>query len=259
MAPLITHVVIGERVYPRLAHLKLPSATLGSYLAGCLLVDVHILGEIDRRLTHFTNSLSDGGSMNYDHSCDNFLGQLDDLLIRPWDGLAPADRAFVAGYLCHLAADEVWRGLAVKMMERLGIETPAEFPVPLEVILSVCAVRSREALVDPEGVMAALYDATPPDLFRHLPLAAQRRAWAVIRAFVSDDGGLEAYFAHLGRVGVPEQRIEVERQRHHRHWDAGKALLAEAGGVGPYIEAAAARAIELTPRLWRSRSGYTSD
>jgi hypothetical protein len=49
MAPLITHLVVGERVFAQLR--QFDSAAYGPFLLGCILVDVHGFSNIDRRVT----------------------------------------------------------------------------------------------------------------------------------------------------------------------------------------------------------------
>lgn len=104
MAPLTTHLIIGERVFGKLPQFE--EADCGTFLLGCVVPDVHFFGDVDRRTTHFAERLHAEGAYAFYVSCANFLSQLDDLLNLPWDRLTTAEQAFVAGHLCHLAADE---------------------------------------------------------------------------------------------------------------------------------------------------------
>ena len=119
MAPVTTHLVIGERVFPQL--LQLEPADFGAFLLGCVMVDVHAFSSIDRRTTHFADRFDKHGAYAFDRSCTNFVDQLDDLLVRSWDELTCTEQAFVAGNLCHLAADENWKQFVWDVLHDLGI------------------------------------------------------------------------------------------------------------------------------------------
>ena len=146
MAPLITHLVIGERVF--LQQQRFDLADYGPFLLGCILVDVHfcgphlcdthlcdthLCGTIDRRRTHFAERLVKDSANGFNRSCANFLECLDGLLVRPWGKLTSAERAFVAGYLCHLAADEDWKQFDWDVLQTLGMRWWIELPVPVDV------------------------------------------------------------------------------------------------------------------------------
>ena len=55
MAPLVTHLVIGERVFAQSP--QFDSADYGPFLLGCVLVDVNNFSGMDRRRTHFVGRL----------------------------------------------------------------------------------------------------------------------------------------------------------------------------------------------------------
>jgi len=61
--------------------------------------------KIDRATMHFTARMGTGGADTFDRSCENFLDQLDHLLVRPWGQLNKEEQPFVTGYYCHLAAE----------------------------------------------------------------------------------------------------------------------------------------------------------
>ncbi|MCK4470531.1 MAG: hypothetical protein KAW49_01965, partial [Anaerolineae bacterium] len=82
MAPLVTHLVTGERVFAQLQ--RFDAKGYGSFLLGCVLVDVNNFSGIDRRRMHFVGRLEEDGADAFNRSCANFLSQFDDLLIRPW-------------------------------------------------------------------------------------------------------------------------------------------------------------------------------
>jgi len=59
MASLITHLVVGERVFAQLR--QFGEKEYGAFLLGCVLVDVHGFSDVDRRVTHFVGRLEDDG------------------------------------------------------------------------------------------------------------------------------------------------------------------------------------------------------
>jgi hypothetical protein len=56
VAPLITHLVVGERVYRQLDWFG--PADHGAFLLGWILVDVHLCSPIHRRETHFADAVA---------------------------------------------------------------------------------------------------------------------------------------------------------------------------------------------------------
>jgi hypothetical protein len=58
MAPFITHLVIGERVFAQWS--RFDPAVYGEFLLDCALVDVHTFCNVERRVTHFAERLMGG-------------------------------------------------------------------------------------------------------------------------------------------------------------------------------------------------------
>jgi len=254
MAPLITHLVIGERVFRQLRHLNPTSTIYGSYLLGCLLVDVNHFSDVDRRQTHFVGRLDEDGADAFEKSCANFLSQLDSSLSRPWDELTPREQAFVAGYLCHLAADETWKAFTWRLLQTLDITSWVDFPVPGEVVLTVVSVLSSRVLTDPRAVTAALNDASIPHVLTHVPHDAFQNMWDITQAYALDGRTRESYFEMLERAGKTGAEIETARQQHDLHWEDATTLIHEAGGVEPYIQNASGHAARVVSRLWTPKT-----
>ncbi len=248
MAPLITHLVVGERVFAQLR--RFDPASYGSFLLGCALVDVHGFSDIDRRVTHFVGRLHEDGEDAFRKSCDNFLERLDTLLVRPWRELAQHERAFVAGYLCHLAADEVWKRLGQDVMLALGINSLADTPVPGEVFMTAFDVSSSEMYIDFFSVASELNAASVPDVLTHVPYAVFRRMWRIVKPHVMDGRTAESYFEMIKRLGRTTAQVQAVRREHKVYWEDTVAWIAELGGVEPYILNAARRSLEVLPRLW---------
>lgn len=110
----------GERIFERLLSDWLAPMDYGVFLRGCVLPDVNSFSDIDRRKTHFVGRLEQDGTSAFCKSCENFIKQFDNLLVRPWSDLDAAQRAFVLGYLCHLAADEPWKEWVWRLLQSRG-------------------------------------------------------------------------------------------------------------------------------------------
>lgn len=91
MATMVTHCLVGEKVFPFLP--KLDPVGYGSFLLGCMLVDIHILYPAYRSVTHFYqgNPVEKGYQ---DRSCENFISRLDTILVRPLGSLDPFRTGF---------------------------------------------------------------------------------------------------------------------------------------------------------------------
>jgi len=253
MASLVTHLVIGERVFAQLP--QLDAANYAPFLLGCLLVDVNNLPGIDRRRTHFAGTLTEDGPAAFTTMCTGFLRQCDDILLRPWNELDGNGQAFVAGYLCHLAADEEWKRLAWSTLSSRGIESVAELPVPGGVLMTAFSVMSNKTFINHPAIVMALSAATVPDVLTHVPHAAFQAMWNLIQAHVINGHTPESFFELLQREGRPNAEVQVIRERHARYWDEALALIRDMGGIELYVQRAAQHSLEVIPRLWAERVG----
>jgi len=248
MAPLITHLVVGERVFAQLQ--QFDPAAYGTFLLGCVLVDVNGFSGIDRRVTHFVGRLHEDGEDAFRKSCDNFLEQLDTLLIRPWRELEQREQTFVAGYLCHLAVDEVWKRLGQDVMLALGINSLADTPVPGEVFMTAFDVLSSEMYIDFTSVASELDAASVPNVLTHVPYAIFQNMWRIVKPHVRNGRTAESYFEMIKRLGKTTDQVQAVRREHKAYWEDTVAWIAELGGVEPYVHNAVRRSLEVLPRLW---------
>jgi hypothetical protein len=248
MAPLVTHLVIGERTFAQLQ--QLDGEDYGAFLLGCVLVDVHGFSNIDRRETHFVGRLEEDGVDAFNKSCTNFLNQLDGLLLRPWSQLVSAERAFVTGYLCHLAADEDWKRFGWNILQTLGISSLAEIPVPGDVVLTAFDVLSSQMYVDLTAIVSALNDAIIPNVLAHVPHDAFQAMWDVAKEHVMTGDTPESYFEMLKRKGKTAAEIREVIRQHDVYWEDALALIHDLGGVEPRIQASVRRSLEVIPHLW---------
>ena len=201
MAPIIMHSVIGERVYAQVEPLAQTGA-LGSFLLGCMLVDVNGFSRLDRRQTHFAGRPTEDGEVAFSQGTRAFLSQLDQLLHRPWPDLSPDERAFVAGYLCHLAADEAWKSTLWQALWAMGITSGDQLPIPGGVMLTAYSFLGVEHYLDASAVADALRQAEVPDVWTHVPheaLAYMARHSALFDGRVHP-GGLPGYAESQGAL-----------------------------------------------------------
>jgi len=248
MAPLVTHLVVGERVFPQLW--RFGAQDYSPFLLGCLLVDVNHFSDVDRRRTHFTGGIDGGGVHARNGGCANFLSQLDTVLLRPWRALMVQEQAFVAGYLCHLAADKAWRSQIWGRLHAFGIGSMADLPVPGDVLMTAFSVLSSQKFLDFPAVVSALNDAVLPHVLAHVPYDALRTMWVAVRPSMANGRSPEAYFEMLRRKGRSGAEIEAVRREHDLHWEDAVTLAQDLEGIEPFICAGVRRSLDVIPRLW---------
>ncbi len=248
MAPWITHLLAGECVFAQLP--QLGDEDYGPFLLGCVLVDVNAYSSVAHRASHFVGRLEDDGTDAFNKSCVNFLSQLDGLLLCPWNQLASAERAFVTGYLCHLAADEDWKRFGWDVLQTLGLESLADIPVPGDVIYTAFDVLSSQMYVDFTTVASALRDAVIPDVFTHVPHDAFQTMWDIAKGHVMTGDTPESYFEMLKREGKTAAELQEVIHLHDVYWKDALALVHDLGGVEPRVQGGVRRSLEVIPHLW---------
>jgi hypothetical protein len=255
------HLAVGERVWEQIVdsqqtgtELAVGGGAYGAFLLGCVLADTSLLGEVTYRQTHFTAGMYGTGEESFDRSCENLLAQLKEVLRVPWPALASAERAFVAGYLCHLAADETWKRFCWRVMDRLGISRWDGLPVPFGVLMTAYHVRGAALWIDRKGIADALATAEIPAAMRHVPHVSFVRAWAAFKAHSLDGRTAESYLDMLGRMGQSEKEIAAARAEHERYWEEALAFVEREEAIAVLAEEAVARSLEVIPRLWEEYS-----
>ena len=249
MAATITHLLIGERVFPYFRQFS--PVDFGAFLLGCILVDVHVCSAVSRRTTHFSDGLEINGPYSLQRSCTNFLSQLDKLLLRPWDRLSSNEQAFVAGYLCHLAADEEWKRFDRDSVQVLGLRWWADLPMPANIIITAFEMLTSEFYINRAAVTAALTGAVIPNVFNHIPHEVFQATWEIVKAPAIEGSLPETYFVMLERLGKPASEIQSVRQQLSQYQgDALAVIQTRLGGVEPRIQAMLKRSLEVLPCLW---------
>jgi hypothetical protein len=250
MAPPICHLIVGERVFAQLPQLN-PTNYAG-FLLGCVLVDVHAFSDIDRRATHFADRLVRDGPNALDRSCANFLSQLDSLLVCPWNELTSAEQAFIAGYLCHLAADEDWKEFDWNTLHTTGMYLWTDLPVPGRVIVTTFDVLSSELYTDFSALISALSNVSVPDVLTHVPHWVFQTMWDVVKPHIMDGSIFELHIEMTRGPGKTSAGTQSVCHQHDIYWeDAVESVQRYFGGVQPRIQAMVQRSLETMPLLYQ--------
>ena len=254
MATLIAHLVVGERVSASLGRLRSSSTAYGAFLLGCVLVDANHYADLERHQTHLVKLSNGEGGGATTGSCATFLERRDSLLLRRWSTLTESEQAFVAGYLCHLAADDAWLEVSRGLLEDLGLGTWEDLPVPAEVMVVTFNASSHDLFDDFSAVASALEVTRIPDIFAHVSQSTFERMWDVARGYVLAGGRLESYLGLLKAQGRPSAHVETVRQQVDRYGGEATALVQAAGGIERFIQPAIERALQAVPQLWHEGS-----
>jgi hypothetical protein len=249
MAPIVMHAVIGERVYAQIEPLAQTRA-VGSFLLGCMLADVNTFCDLDRRQTHFAGRPNEDGEDAFYKGSATFISQLDALLRYPWVNLPPGEQAFVAGYLCHLAADEAWKSVAWRALWAMGITSADQLPVPGGVFLTAYSILSTKLYLDAAAVAGALRQTAVPDVLTHVPHEALARMWRIVKPCAVADFSADCYLSMLEQQGRTAAEVADRRRQHERYMQDAIALIQESFDVGTMIQATVNRSLQVVPRLW---------
>jgi hypothetical protein len=164
MAPFNTHFLIAEKIWPHLTGPWQPY--YGQFCFGCVAPDVDKASAmLTQKDTHFFDRTTDYELMATSRSA-TFLRRQDEFLGSPFTRLAPEEKAFVLGYLCHLCVDEVskhmWRkptwqqlngvqiGVAFAALDELARQQTQDYAAIVEELwgIKVLAVIPRIPLAD---------------------------------------------------------------------------------------------------------------
>jgi hypothetical protein len=191
MAPFLTHLVIGERVWTEIDGQGTYCRSYSSFLFGCLAPDVDKFCDgLEQATTHFL--AKDPNSTHVWRRSQHFLNHSTAFLRAPFHQLGGSEQAFVLGYLCHVATDEITGRLGLALRSRLAA-SGASLP-NVDAILTAIDPRLWANATDPEHIATALEAATVPDgtfvFAPHDCLEALRQS---ILPQVWEGGGLEPF------------------------------------------------------------------
>ena len=160
MAPFLTHLVVGERVWAALDGERPAPANYGTFLFGCLAPDVDkFCPGLEQSTTHFV-AKDDAGSYAWQRS-QRFLEDQASYLRAPFRALEAVEQAFVMGYLCHIATDEI-TARSAQTIERQN--SGSDTPLPhVDAVLTAMDPRFWAMTRDRTSVVDALNRASIPD------------------------------------------------------------------------------------------------
>ena len=249
MAPITTHLVIGERLFPNMVEL-FDSLDFSSFLVGSVLVDVHGFSSIERRTTHFADRFDNEGPFAFDRSCQNFIDQLDDLLLRPWMKLSKKERAFVLGYFCHLAADENWKQFDWNVYHERGVYLWSDLPIPGDILLTVFDVESGNLYKDYSSISMALCDVSIPNVLSHVMYEDFQGVWEIIKIHVEQKGTLESFLETQKRLGKDQYELDNMREQYRANWNGAKTLIKKHfGGIEKRVKSMVEQSLETVTRF----------
>lgn len=217
MAPFLTHLVIGEQLWAGLAARPSWAPHAGTFLFGCLAPDVDKFCDgLSQATTHFV--AKDAGYEWVNKRTRLFLDRQDEFLRAPLGTLEVAEQAFVAGYLCHVATDEVTGryGQATRR-DAAGLDLPRNW---VDAFLTVFDPEVWRLARDPAWIAARLRTAAIPGgtlTFTRADclVAMHHIVWPQVEA----GGGLLAYLDMLrrhkrwqryGQVSDEQDDVEIE-------------------------------------------------
>jgi hypothetical protein len=197
MAPFLTHLVIGERVWLALDGHGASAEGYGPFLFGCLAPDVDKMCDgLEQGTTHFLPK-DEAGAWTWQRG-QHFLDHPLDFLRAPFRALPASEQAFVLGYLCHVAADEITGRLAGALRQNL-VATGRTLPDP-DAVLTLIDPRIWATAAAPERMVAALESATiPGGTFPSIPLPCLTALRQIVLPQLQEGGGLKPYLGMLRR------------------------------------------------------------
>ena len=247
MAPFLSHLVVGERVWLRLggatgcqAYRKMLQSvqeppqsaagladdpghfgdgSYGSFLLGCLAPDVDKFCDgLEQSTTHFLPK--DEENRFAWRRSEYFLEHTADYLRGPFCELTPGEQAFVLGYLCHVATDEITARHAIRIRDEMvsaGVPTPS-----IDSVLTAMDPQLWALAQQPELVVEALSGAEIPDgTLSFAPVDCLAGMHQIILPQVREGGGLIPY------VNMVRRQWLWMRERQGAHLPQDDAALEE--------------------------------
>jgi hypothetical protein len=194
-----------------------PDATYGTFLFGCLAPDVNKLCDgLDQGTTHFLPKDADNNHLW--RRSQRFLDNPTLYLRAPFPTLGLWEQAFVLGYLCHVATDEITARMAWKLKTQLaaaGRSLPS-----VDAMLTAIESELWVEAADPERIAAALERAfIPPATLPFAPFDCLQALHQMVLPQVREGAGLLPYLNTVrrqwqwlrhGRVSDATDDVELE-------------------------------------------------
>lgn len=256
MAPFLTHLVIGERVWPALDGHWPGEEAYGTFLLGCIAPDVDKLCPgLEQGTTHFLPK-DETGTHAWQRG-QHFLDHQLEFLRAPFHALPAGEQAFVLGYLCHIATDEITGRLA--LATRAELARRGQYLPDPNALFTVIDPRIWATAVDPERVVAALESpAIPEGTFSFVPLDCLTALHQIVAPQVREGGGLKPYLRMLRRQRgwmrhnrisnvADDPELEAELSAYQRQLEAefpASEQLVDTMDLGRYVEEATSQSLQ---------------
>jgi len=188
MAPFLTHLVVGERVWAALNGARPAPDNYGTFLFGCLAPDVDkFCHGLEQSTTHFL-AKDEAGTWAWLRS-QRFLDSSSAFLRAPFHTLDAVEQAFVMGYLCHVATDEITGRIAQGIKtDHAGSGTPLPH---VDAILTAMDPRFWAMARESSSLIDALEGASIPDrAFVFTKGDCLRAIYEAVVPQVAEGGGL---------------------------------------------------------------------
>jgi hypothetical protein len=188
MAPFLTHLAVGERVWAALDGEQPAADNYGTFLFGCLAPDVDkFCHGLEQSMTHFV-AKDEAGTWAWQRS-QRFLDEQTAYLRLPFHALDAVEQVFVMGYLCHIATDEI-TGRIAQTIKADHAGSGARLP-HVDAILTAMDPRFWTMACEPGSLIDALNEASIPDrAFVFTRLDCLRAIYESVVPQVTEGGGL---------------------------------------------------------------------
>lgn len=236
-------------MFSQIRQIEHSTANYSAFLLGCLLVDVNRFSIIDKSQTHFVKRKKENSKKYFNYSCENFLSRIDKELLRPWETLSKEEQLFIAGYLCHLAADEIWKEFGWQQVRTLKMSALADFPVTGTVMLTAYDMLCKKEFTDFDSVTQALNQVSIPDVLVNISHDSLINMWEIIRSHIMDGSTPDSYIQMLALSGKTKSELKKTRKEHDLYLENAITIIRKAGGVNKYIQAGTKRAMDVLPQL----------
>ncbi len=264
MAPFMTHLVVGERVWSCLDDGWRRAEDYGTFLFGCLAPDVDKLcAGLEQGTTHFLPK-DETGAYAWQRS-QRLLDDETAFLRAPFSGLSCEEQAFVLGYLCHVATDEISGRNALRIQEQFA-STGSALP-NVDVILTVMDGRFWAMARDPQGIARALSGASiPAGALTFAPVECLQAMYQIVLPHVLEGGGMQSYLRMVRRERqwlrnqaagsapnpVDDPALDAEMAEYRRQMEAdlqASVRLVDRMELAPILEEAVDHSCERCERL----------
>ncbi len=210
MPPLYIHLVIAREAASKCKSEQL-QLNRGNYLLGSTLPDVHVItATMSRQSTHFfdLNQKSNGGSIN------EFLKTHPELT--KGKHLSQVTKATVAGYLSHLAVDDLWIADIYRPFfgPASSLADDPQANLLDRALQHELEKKERDDLTVRDDILALLHGPLPIDNLGFIDGRALKRWQGFVCALAKRQFNWENFHNWVQKALMPREKLEAERVKH---------------------------------------------